>query len=107
MYFGGLGMDINEIQNISKAYEQEKPKKIEQKEKATTSKGEKSDEISISDKAKSAYKERSLVNLVKELPEIRTELVSQAKAKISSGEIFSKTNIEKTAEQVGKGITPA
>ena len=97
-------MDIGKIQNISKAYEPEKAKKAGKNEQIEASSSDKSDEVFISNNAQSAYKDLKLMNLVKKLPESRAELVTKAKEKVSNGKVFSKNNIEQTAEKLSQGL---
>lgn len=62
------------------------------------------DEVMISDTAKSAFKDRSYVKMVQELPEVRQELVERIKSQVANGSIPNDEMISKTADKMMNGI---
>lgn len=62
------------------------------------------DEVMISDTAKSAFKDRSYVKMVQDLPDIRQDLVDRIKSQVDSGSIPNDDMIRKTADKMMNGI---
>ena len=62
------------------------------------------DEVMISDTAKSAFKDRSYVKMVQDLPDIRQDLVDRIKSQVDSGAIPNDDMIRKTADKMMNGI---
>ena len=56
------------------------------------------------DQAKAAASEVNLLKIVKQMPDIRPEVVEKAKQDIESGRLFSQDIAEKTAEEILRRI---
>lgn len=100
-------MDVLGINNISEPKDSGRIKKAQNKKTDNASADKNSvinDNVVISEAAKSALKDRSYVNMVNELPEVRKELIEKAKSEISNGSLFSEEIMQKTADKLINGI---
>ena len=98
-------MDIKGITNLPEPQDSGRVKNTPSKKNDKSSyAGKETDNVSISSEAQKASKEIGYINKMKELPDIRPELVEKAKADIISGELLSEKNVEATAEKLLKGF---
>ena len=99
-------MDVLGISKLTEPKDSGRVDKAQVKKGQTADKNalSSSDEVVISDSAKSAFKDRSYVKMVQELPEVRQELVEKIKAQVANGSIPNDEMIKKTADKMMNGI---
>ncbi len=95
----GVGNQAESIdpKRAEKVDERQNAKSKETKSKQSASGG---DSLNISSTAKQALDKTRLMNIARNLPEIREEKVESAKEQIESGEIFSSETTEKLAKKL-------
>ena len=102
--------DVTSINNSTESIDPRKSEKIVQQKSSKQSAGKsksvgaQGDSVAISTSAKSALEKTRLINMVKNLPEIREEKVEQAKAKMESGELFSSESTEGLAKILDESL---
>ncbi|MBN1521346.1 MAG: flagellar biosynthesis anti-sigma factor FlgM [Candidatus Aureabacteria bacterium] len=95
----GVGNHAESIdpRRAEKADEKKSAKDKSAQAKKTESQG---DSLSISSSAKTALDKTRLLNMIKNMPEVREEKVIEAREKIESGEIFTEEVAEKLSDQL-------